>query len=134
MRGAAAARAERLLEYVRILAPLVEAERQALDTKRELSPALHDALVTAGLFRLWLPRQLGGAALDPVAGLRVIAAVAALDGSVGWSVMVPAAYGLLAGRLPARAACKRCHCDRASIAKSPTIETSRALSPLPCRM
>jgi alkylation response protein AidB-like acyl-CoA dehydrogenase len=116
VRGAAAARAERLLEYVRILAPLVEAERQALDTKRELSPALHGALVTAGLFRLWLPRQLGGAALDPVAGLRVIAAVAALDGSVGWSVMVPAAYGLLAGRLPARAAARIFGDRRAAVA------------------
>jgi len=34
VRGPAAARAERLLEYVRMLAPLVEAERQDLDTNR----------------------------------------------------------------------------------------------------
>ena len=98
------AAAERLLEYVRLLAPLVEAERPGLDAKRELSPSLLDALHTAGLFRLWLPRRLGGAELDPVSGLRVIAAISALDGSVGWSVMVAAAWGFFAGRLPARAA------------------------------
>ena len=97
-------RAERLLEAVRALAPLVEAERASLDRDRALSPPLVEALVDAGLFRLWTPRRLGGAELDPVSGLRVIAAVAALDGSVGWNVMVASAHGFLAGRLPARAA------------------------------
>ena len=88
MSPAPPAPADRLLEYVRLLAPLVEAERPSLDGKRELSPSLLEALHTSGLFRLWLPRRLGGAELDPVSGLRVIAAVAALDGAVGWSVMV----------------------------------------------
>lgn len=82
MSAAPTARAKHLLEYVRILAPRVEAERQDLDAKRELSPSLLDALVSAGFFRPWVPRRLGGAELDPVSGLRVIAAVAALDGSV----------------------------------------------------
>src|SRR5712691_8402065 len=95
---------ERLLDCVRLLAPLVEAERQNLDAKRELSPSLLDALMAAGLFRLWIPKRLGGAELDPVSGLRVIAAAAALDGSVGWNVMVTAAYGVFAGRLSGRAA------------------------------
>src|SRR5260370_26343886 len=97
-------RGERLLEAVRALAPLVEAERARLDRERALSPGLVDALVEAGLFRLWTPRRLGGAELDPVAGLRVIAAVGALDGSGGWNVMVASTHGFLAGRLPAAAA------------------------------
>jgi len=113
---APAAHAERLLEYVRILAPLVEAERRDLGTKRELSPSLLDALHTSGLFRLWLPRRLGGAELDPVSGLQVIAAVSALDGSVGWNVMVAAAYGIFAGRLPARAAARVFGDRRAAVA------------------
>src|SRR5260370_4868195 len=97
-------RAERLLEAVRALAPLVEAERARLDRERALSPGLVDALVEAGLFRLWTPRRLGGAELDPVAGLRVIAAVAALDGSVGWNVMGASPPGFLSGALPPAAA------------------------------
>ena len=97
-------RVERLLEAVRALAPLVASERAGLDRDRALSPRLVEALVEAGLFRLWTPRRLGGAELDPVAGLRVIAAAAALDGSVGWNVMVASAHGFLAGRLPAAAA------------------------------
>ena len=98
------ARAERLLDAVRALGPLVEAERASLDRDRALPAPLVDALVNAGLFRLWTPRRLGGAELDPVSGLRVIATVAALDGSVGWNVMVASAHGFLAGRLPSRAA------------------------------
>jgi alkylation response protein AidB-like acyl-CoA dehydrogenase len=108
--------AARLLDYVRILAPLVEAERRSLDANRELSPSLLEALHTAGLFRLWLPRRLGGAELDPVSGLRVIAAVSALDGSVGWSVMVAASWSFFAGRLPARAAARIFGDPRAAVA------------------
>ena len=108
--------AERLLAYVRLLAPLVDAERPGLDAARELSPSLLEALHTAGLFRLWLPRRLGGAELDPVSGLRVIAAVSALDGSVGWTVMVAAAWGFFAGRLPARAAARIFGDRRAAVA------------------
>jgi alkylation response protein AidB-like acyl-CoA dehydrogenase len=55
----------------------------------------------AGLFRLWTPAEFGGVELDPVAGLRVIAAVSELDGSVGWNVMFPPPkVSLLVGCLP----------------------------------
>src|SRR5438309_11904735 len=109
-------RAERLLEAVRGLAPLVEAERARLDRDRALSPRLVDALVDAGLFRLWTPRRLGGAELDPASGLRVIAAVAALDGSVGWNGMVASAHGVVAGPRPAGGARRACGSRRAAVA------------------
>ena len=93
-----------LLESVRRLAPVVEAEREALDRRRELTPRLVAALVGAGLFRLWAPRALGGAELEPVTGLEVLAALSELDGSVGWNAMIASAYTFFAGRLPERAA------------------------------
>src|SRR5260370_7763660 len=93
-------RGERLLEAVRGLGALVEAERARLDRDRALSPRLVDALVDAGLFRLWTPRRLGGAELDPVSGLRVIAAGAPLDGPGGGNVLVASPHGFLAGRPP----------------------------------
>jgi indole-3-acetate monooxygenase len=100
-----------LLSSVQALAPVVAAERQRLDTERSLSPGLIDALVEEGLFRLWTPREMGGFELDPVSGLRVIAAVAELDGSVGWNVTISSAHGFLAGRLPGAAA-KNIYGDR----------------------
>jgi indole-3-acetate monooxygenase len=90
-----------LLGTVQSLAPLIAAERRRLDTERDMSPRLIDALVEASLFRLWTPREFGGVELDPVSGLRVIAAVSEFDGSVGWNVMISSAYSFLAGRLPA---------------------------------
>jgi len=90
-----------LLGSVQSLAPVIAAERQRLDAERELSPWLIDALVEASLFRLWTPRELGGFELDPISGLRVIAALSELDGSVGWNVMISSAYSFFAGRLPA---------------------------------
>lgn len=95
---------EPLLESVRSLAPLVAAERRTLDAERELSPRLIDPLIDTGLLRLWAPKGLGGAKLDPLSGLRVITALSALDGSVGWNVMIASAYSFFAGRLSARAA------------------------------
>jgi alkylation response protein AidB-like acyl-CoA dehydrogenase len=108
--------ADRLLDSVRGLAPLIEAERPNLDTDRELPARLADPLMDAGLLRLWTPREFGGAELDPVSGLRVIAAVSELDGSVGWNVMISSAYTFFAGRLPARVAAHVYGGDRAAVA------------------
>lgn len=96
--------ADTLLESVRGLTPLIEAARPGLDSERGLPAQLAAAVMDAGLLRLWTPKELGGAELDPISGLRVIAAVSELDGSVGWNVMISSAYTFFAGRLPARAA------------------------------
>ena len=89
------------LSSVKSLAPLIAEERERLDANRELSPRLIDALVEANLFRLWAPTEFGGVELDPLSGLRVIAALSELDGSVGWNAMISSSYSFFAGRLPA---------------------------------
>jgi alkylation response protein AidB-like acyl-CoA dehydrogenase len=43
-----------------------------------------DAMIEADLFRLFVPREFGGAELSPLDFLEVIEAAAAIDGSVGW--------------------------------------------------
>ncbi|WP_076858163.1 acyl-CoA dehydrogenase family protein [Bradyrhizobium mercantei] len=76
----------RVLEAVEALAPLIAAQRAAFDSRRRLPDAVFAALADAGLFRLWLPRALGGPELSPVDFMRVVEAASALDGSVGWLV------------------------------------------------
>src|ERR1019366_6579451 len=64
-----------------------------------LPPALVDAIHAAGWFRMWVPRALGGAELDPLSFLTVIEELSRIDGSVGWCAVIPAGYARLPGPL-----------------------------------
>ncbi len=59
-----------------------EAEAQSYLTDRTVA-----AMREAGLFRMWLPRPLGGAEADPLTSIRVLEAVSRGDGAAGWSLM-----------------------------------------------
>lgn len=87
------------LAAARGLAPLVDTVRGRFDLDRTLPPVLVDAMHDAGLFRMWVPRDLGGAELDPISFLTVIEELGRLDGSVGWCAVIPAGYARLAGAL-----------------------------------
>jgi indole-3-acetate monooxygenase len=87
------------LAAARGLAPLVDTLRDRFDLDRTLPPVLVDAMHAAGLFRMWVPQDLGGAELDPLSFLTVIEELARLDGSVGWCAVIPAGYARLAGAL-----------------------------------
>src|SRR3974390_2264975 len=75
-----------LLDAVQCLAPMIRERRAAFDTLRRLPDEVFDALADAGLFRLWLPKAVGGPELSPFEFMRVVEAVSAVDGSVGWLV------------------------------------------------
>ncbi|HET7883155.1 MAG TPA: acyl-CoA dehydrogenase family protein, partial [Acetobacteraceae bacterium] len=93
-----------LLATARRLEPMVAALRPQFDQDRQLPRALVDALHAAGLFRMWLPRALGGAELPPLEFLEVIEELSRQDGSVGWCTVIPAGYGRLSGALDEDAA------------------------------
>ncbi len=75
-----------LLEAIRQIAPRIHQRRDEFDRLRRLPDGIFDALADAGLFRLWLPRAVGGPELSPFEFMSVIEAVSALDGSVGWVI------------------------------------------------
>lgn len=58
-----------------------------------------DALVNAGLMKLWVPVRDGGSESDLQTGLDAIATIGKADGSAGWAVMIANTTGLLASRL-----------------------------------
>jgi alkylation response protein AidB-like acyl-CoA dehydrogenase len=88
-----------LLAAARRLEPLVAELRDRFDQDRQLPPRLVDELHAANLFRMWLPRAIGGAELPPLAFLAVIEELSRQDGSLGWCAVIPAGYGRLAGAL-----------------------------------
>jgi alkylation response protein AidB-like acyl-CoA dehydrogenase len=71
----------------RRLSPEIIAAREEADQLRHLPPALADKLANAGLYRLYLPRNLGGLELPPASAFEVIEALSRADGSVGWCLM-----------------------------------------------
>lgn len=77
------------------IAPLLE----DLDTARRLPAPAVDALVRAGIFKLCVPRSLGGAQASPPVLLATIEELARLDGSVGWCTMIGATSGLMSAYL-----------------------------------
>jgi len=75
------------LDYLRrtqALGPQLEAAAEEIERRRELPETIVEALIEQGLFRLLLPRTLGGAELSPAAYVAVIEEVAKHDASVAW--------------------------------------------------
>jgi alkylation response protein AidB-like acyl-CoA dehydrogenase len=72
------------LRRARELGPELDAAAEEIERRRELPEAIVEALVEHGLFRLLLPRTLGGAELRPAAYVSVIEEVAKHDASAAW--------------------------------------------------
>ncbi|MSO75657.1 MAG: acyl-CoA dehydrogenase [Alphaproteobacteria bacterium] len=66
------------------LAPIIRAAGPRIEAARELPSDLLAAMHDAGLFRLMLPRFLGGAELPPMYLAEVTEIIASADGSTGW--------------------------------------------------
>src|SRR6266542_2336474 len=89
---------------VAALAPLVAAHRDELERERRTPSPLVAAWREAGLLRLWLPAEYGGLERDPETVLSLVEAVAALDGSVAWNLLIAIGGGMFAAYLPDAAA------------------------------
>ena len=76
--------AEACLERARELGPMLAAAAVEIEQRRELPEAIVAALAERGLFRLLLPRSLGGAELPPALYVPVIEEVARHDASTAW--------------------------------------------------
>jgi alkylation response protein AidB-like acyl-CoA dehydrogenase len=76
------------VDRVRDLAPLVEQYRDEGERERRLPQPLFSALRDAGLFSLWVPRNLGGLEVDVETSMRVVEELSLMDGAVGWNVMI----------------------------------------------
>jgi alkylation response protein AidB-like acyl-CoA dehydrogenase len=74
------------LARARALAPLCEAASARIEAARQFPPDVLAALHGAGMFRLLLPRSLGGAELDLPRFVRIVEILGGADASVGWCV------------------------------------------------
>jgi alkylation response protein AidB-like acyl-CoA dehydrogenase len=69
------------------------------DALRHLPPALAEAFLAHDVYRMLLPSDLGGAAVDPLDYLQLIEEVARVDGAIGWNLAIGIGSGLYVGYL-----------------------------------
>jgi alkylation response protein AidB-like acyl-CoA dehydrogenase len=89
------------LDAVRSLTPAITARVDEIEAARHLPRDLVDDLIAAGCFRALVPRSHGGDELELAEHLSVLEALAAADGSVGWTVAIGASAPVIGGHLPA---------------------------------
>jgi len=76
------------LERVAALADTIRAGGDGAQQLRRVPSETIDALVDAGMFRFTIPNDLGGEDASVTDTIDVIEAISAIDGSVGWNVML----------------------------------------------
>ena len=88
------------LHVTRKLVPMIRACADHIEADRELPQSLFEALADAGLFRLALPRTLGGAEIDLPTYVQVLEEIGKADASTGWVVNQCAIFATYAARMP----------------------------------
>jgi alkylation response protein AidB-like acyl-CoA dehydrogenase len=88
-----------LLETTRALAPTIAACADRVDSERRLPAPLSDALHEAGMFRMLLPRSLGGAEAPPAVFVQVMEQIAKVDASTAWVLGQTAGCSMIAAYL-----------------------------------
>jgi alkylation response protein AidB-like acyl-CoA dehydrogenase len=88
-----------VLERARALAPTIAAFADRAEAERRLPPPLAEALHEAGLFRMLLPRSLGGAELEPPVFVQVMEEIAKVDASTAWVLGQTAGCSMVAAYL-----------------------------------
>jgi alkylation response protein AidB-like acyl-CoA dehydrogenase len=88
------------LDAARELAPKIRSCADEIEAERELPRPLFEALADAGLFRLALPRSLGGAELDLPTYIQVIEELGKADASTGWIINQGGIFATYAARMP----------------------------------
>jgi alkylation response protein AidB-like acyl-CoA dehydrogenase len=96
--------ADELIDRLRDLAPRLSTSLAQADEPARLPDDVVAMLIEQQLFRLWIPQRCGGLELDLPSTLRVYEAAAAIDGSLGWAVMIGCGGGLFGARLEHQAA------------------------------
>jgi len=101
---------------------IIAARAAEIETERRLPADIVQAMTSAGLFRITLPRRFGGLELPPIAFIDAIEQVAEADASAAWCVMIGGTTALAAAYMDPDAA--------AAIWSGPDVVTGGVFAPL----
>src|ERR1044071_2678381 len=88
------------IERARELQPMLRAAGDEIERNREGTPDIVAAMKDRGIFRMLLPRSLGGAELDPLTYTEVLYTLAQADGSTAWCLGQNSGCSMIAPYLP----------------------------------
>jgi alkylation response protein AidB-like acyl-CoA dehydrogenase len=88
------------LDRARELQPMLRAAADECERGREVTPEVVAAMKERGIFRMLLPRSLGGAELDPLTYTAVLEILAQGDGSPAWCLGQNSGCSMIAPYLP----------------------------------
>ena len=72
------------LDRARELQPMLQTDGDEIERRREVTPEVVDAMIQRGIFKMLLPRSIGGAELDPLTYTAVLELLAQAEGSTAW--------------------------------------------------
>ncbi|MDH6263731.1 acyl-CoA dehydrogenase family protein [Bradyrhizobium sp. BR13661] len=73
-----------LVARARAIAPLIASEADEIERTRRLTPDVVGALIENGLYRVLLPKSLGGSEAPPETFMRMLEEIAKADASTAW--------------------------------------------------
>src|SRR5262249_15508079 len=76
------------IRAVERLAPALRAASEEIERGRSLTEPIVAGLIEGGLYRMLLPRSLGGAELDPLGYFDVVEQLARVESAAAWSVLI----------------------------------------------
>ncbi|MGV7350042.1 acyl-CoA dehydrogenase family protein [Mycobacterium kansasii] len=94
---------ELILAAAQAAAPSIRAAAAEIEESRTLPSSVVDLIRDVGVFRMAVPRELGGPEVHPVTQYEVIETIAAADGSAGWCGYINSEAGYYMSRLSADA-------------------------------
>src|SRR4051812_39378518 len=80
-----------MVDAARDLGPVIDAAADGIERDRRLPEPLVTQMRDAGIFEMYVPKEVGGPEVHPVTAFHVGEALARHDGSVGWCAQVSAA-------------------------------------------
>ena len=119
-----------VLEAARRLAPLVRANADETDAKRELPKPVFNALADAGLYLMAVPRAVGGLEIDFPTYVQAIEEIGKADASTAWTVSQNANFATYSARI-ARDVARQIWVDtpRSAVSNSPGATAQAVVVP-----
>ena len=116
-----------LVERARALVPTIKAGVERIERDREIPAEVLEAMHDARLFRMLVPRSIGGEEVEPAAFFHVMEAIAGADASVAWCLGQNSGVSMSAAYLDPKVAAELFGDPRATVATGAPSPNAKAI-------